>query len=133
MKSLSELQETFQRGILAGDDAILAEIKDSDKEDRKILFGVYRYACAAVGVTIPPAVETPEAFAQLTAIGQRYETGRCDEATFYDDIAGFTGFTREQVRDIATRKMKDLNAVDVDGAMRMVEGSARSMGLEVVD
>ena len=47
MKSLSELQETFQRGILAGDDAILAEIKDSDKEDRKILFGVYRYAYVA--------------------------------------------------------------------------------------
>ena len=41
--------------------------------------------------------------------------------------------TREQVRDIAEKKMKDLNAVDVDGAMRMVEGSARSMGLEVVD
>ncbi len=41
--------------------------------------------------------------------------------------------TRDQVRDIATKKIKDLNAVDVDGAMRMVEGSARSMGLEVVD
>jgi large subunit ribosomal protein L11 len=41
--------------------------------------------------------------------------------------------TRDQVRDIAEKKMKDLNAVDVDGAMRMVEGSARSMGLEVVD
>jgi large subunit ribosomal protein L11 len=41
--------------------------------------------------------------------------------------------TREQVREIATTKMKDLNAVDVEGAMRMVEGSARSMGLEVVD
>ena len=41
--------------------------------------------------------------------------------------------SRAQVRDIATRKMKDLNAVDVDAAMRMVEGSARSMGLQVVD
>lgn len=41
--------------------------------------------------------------------------------------------TRDQVRDIAEKKMKDLNAVDVNGAMRMVEGSARSMGLEVVD
>ena len=35
--------------------------------------------------------------------------------------------------DIAEKKLKDLNAVDVDAAMRMVEGSARSMGLEVVD
>jgi large subunit ribosomal protein L11 len=41
--------------------------------------------------------------------------------------------SRVQVRDIAERKLKDLNAVDVDAAMRMVEGSARSMGLEVVD
>ena len=41
--------------------------------------------------------------------------------------------TRAQVRDIAEKKLKDLNAFDVDGAMRMVEGSARSMGLEVVD
>ena len=40
---------------------------------------------------------------------------------------------RDQVRDIAEKKMKDLNAVDVDAAMRMVEGSARSMGLEVVE
>lgn len=44
MKSLRELQETFQRGILAGDDAILAEVKDSAKENRKVLFGVYRNA-----------------------------------------------------------------------------------------
>jgi large subunit ribosomal protein L11 len=40
---------------------------------------------------------------------------------------------RDQVRDIAEKKMKDLNAVDVVAAMRMVEGSARSMGLEVVE
>ena len=40
--------------------------------------------------------------------------------------------SRDQVREIAEKKMKDLNAVDVDAAMKMVEGSARSMGLEVV-
>lgn len=39
---------------------------------------------------------------------------------------------RDKVREIAEAKMKDLNANDVDAAMRMVEGSARSMGLEVV-
>tara|TARA_B100000949_G_scaffold7227_1_gene5803 strand:+ start:3222 stop:3650 length:429 start_codon:yes stop_codon:yes gene_type:complete len=39
--------------------------------------------------------------------------------------------SRDQVREIAEAKMKDLNAADVDGAMAMVEGSARSMGLEV--
>jgi large subunit ribosomal protein L11 len=40
--------------------------------------------------------------------------------------------TREKVREIAEAKMKDLNAADVESAMRMIEGSARSMGLEVV-
>jgi len=39
---------------------------------------------------------------------------------------------RAQVREIAEAKMKDLNANNVEAAMRMVEGSARSMGLEVV-
>jgi large subunit ribosomal protein L11 len=41
--------------------------------------------------------------------------------------------TKAQVRDIAQKKLKDLNAVDVDAAMRMVEGSARSMGLQVTE
>jgi large subunit ribosomal protein L11 len=41
--------------------------------------------------------------------------------------------TKTQVRDIATKKLKDLNATSVDAAMRMVEGSARSMGLEVTE
>ncbi len=41
--------------------------------------------------------------------------------------------TRQQVREIAEIKMKDLNAVDIEGAMRQIEGTARSMGLTVVD
>jgi large subunit ribosomal protein L11 len=41
--------------------------------------------------------------------------------------------TKAQVRKIAELKMPDLNAVDLDGAMAMVAGTARSMGLEVVD
>jgi large subunit ribosomal protein L11 len=39
--------------------------------------------------------------------------------------------TKEQVKEIATQKMKDLNCDTVEAAMRMVEGSARSMGIEV--
>ena len=39
--------------------------------------------------------------------------------------------TRDQVRQIAETKMKDLNANDIDAAMRMVEGTARSMGVEI--
>ena len=38
-----------------------------------------------------------------------------------------------QVREIAENKMKDLNAADIKGAIEMVKGSARSMGLEVVE
>ena len=41
--------------------------------------------------------------------------------------------TMAQVREIADQKMGDMNAVDVEGAMQMVMGSARSMGLEVVE
>lgn len=39
--------------------------------------------------------------------------------------------TEAQVREIAELKMKDLNAVDVEGAMKQVMGTARSMGIEV--
>ena len=39
--------------------------------------------------------------------------------------------TKAQVREIAEQKMKDLNCSTVEAAMRMIEGSARSMGLEV--
>ena len=40
--------------------------------------------------------------------------------------------TRDQVREIAELKLKDLNAVDIDGAIKQIEGTARSMGIEVV-
>lgn len=40
---------------------------------------------------------------------------------------------RDQVKEIAERKMPDLNAADVDGAMKIVEGTARSMGIVVED
>jgi large subunit ribosomal protein L11 len=39
--------------------------------------------------------------------------------------------SRSQLRDIANAKMRDLNAADVEAAERMIEGSARSMGIEV--
>ncbi len=41
--------------------------------------------------------------------------------------------TRAQVKEIAQTKMKDLNASSVESAMRLVEGTARSMGIQVVD
>jgi large subunit ribosomal protein L11 len=39
--------------------------------------------------------------------------------------------TQAQVREIAEQKMKDLNAVDVDGAIQQIAGTARSMGIEI--
>jgi len=39
--------------------------------------------------------------------------------------------TRDQLREIAQVKMKDLNAIDIEGAMRQIEGTARNMGIEV--
>ena len=39
----------------------------------------------------------------------------------------------KQIREIAESKMKDLNANDIDGAMQIILGSARSMGIEVKD
>src|SRR3970040_630720 len=41
--------------------------------------------------------------------------------------------SRKQVREIAELKMPDLNAASVESAMRMIEGTARSMGFQVVD
>jgi large subunit ribosomal protein L11 len=41
--------------------------------------------------------------------------------------------TRKQVREIAELKMRDLNAVDIEGAMRQIEGTARNMGITVVE
>lgn len=46
------------------------------------------------------------------------------------EIAGQV--TRDQVREIAEIKMPDLNAINIEGAMRQVEGTARSMGIVVV-
>jgi large subunit ribosomal protein L11 len=41
--------------------------------------------------------------------------------------------TKAQVREIAETKLQDLNAVDIEGAIKQIEGSARSMGITVED
>jgi large subunit ribosomal protein L11 len=65
--------------------------------------------------------KTPPAAAQL-----RHDKG---SGTPNKDSAG--SITRQQLRDIATSKMKDLNAIDVEGAERMIAGTARSMGIAI--
>jgi large subunit ribosomal protein L11 len=41
--------------------------------------------------------------------------------------------TKAQIREIAETKLKDMNAIDLEGAMRQIEGTARNMGITVVD
>ncbi|MEN6434661.1 MAG: 50S ribosomal protein L11 [Anaerolineaceae bacterium] len=41
--------------------------------------------------------------------------------------------TRSQIREIAQLKLKDMNSVDIESAMRQIEGTARNMGIQVVD
>jgi large subunit ribosomal protein L11 len=41
--------------------------------------------------------------------------------------------SRDQIREIAEIKMKDLNAIDIEGAMRQIEGTARNMGIMIED
>jgi large subunit ribosomal protein L11 len=40
---------------------------------------------------------------------------------------------QEKIREIAELKLKDLNAIDIEGAMRIVEGTARSMGIDITN
>jgi large subunit ribosomal protein L11 len=71
--------------------------------------------------------KTPPA-ASLLAKAAGLEKGSADpRATKVGQV------TRSQVRSIAERKMPDLNAYDVEHAMRIIEGTARSMGIAVVD
>ena len=69
----------------------------------------------------PPAAELIKKAAGVTkgsGVPQRDKVGK---------------ITRDQVREIANTKMPDLNANDVDAAMKIVEGTARSMGVTVAD
>jgi len=55
------------------------------------------------------------------------------DAEYLPPGRGFVGkVTKAQVREIAEKKIVDLNCETVESAMKMIEGSARSMGLEVV-
>jgi len=56
------------------------------------------------------------------------ETGSAEPKT---KIVG--QITRKQLREIAEAKMQDLNALDIEGAMNMVAGTAKSMGIKIVD
>ena len=95
---------------------------------------------------LEPGTPTPVV---ITAFGDRsftFVTKTPPNTHFLKKAAGITkgsttpgkgaavgSVTIEQLREIAAIKMKDMNANDVDGAVRMLTGSARSMGLTVVE
>ncbi len=72
-------------------------------------------------------LKTPPA-ADLLKRAAGVEKGAANPATTRVGVV-----TREKVREIARTKMVDLNANDLEAAMRMIEGTARSMGLSVED
>ena len=56
-----------------------------------------------------------------------------DKGSSTPNTAKVGTISRQQVKEIAETKMSDINAVDMDGAMKQIEGTACSMGITVVD
>ena len=77
----------------------------------------------------PPASFLLKKAAGLKPVGKRNRAKGSEKPG--RTVAGTV--TVKQVREIAEAKMKDLNANDMDAAMRIIEGSARAIGLEVVE
>ena len=71
------------------------------------------------------AIKTPPASALiLKAIGKEKGSGK-------NAVSKVGTLSKAQLREIAERKMQDLNANDIDAAMKIIAGSARSMGVDV--
>jgi len=81
----------------------------------------------SMNIKTPPASYFLKKAAGLKPVGKRNRP-RGAEAPGREVVATVTV---AQVREIAEAKMKDLNAVDIEGAMQIIVGSARSMGIEV--
>lgn len=69
--------------------------------------------------------KTPPAAALLR------QAARVDKGSGVPNKTKVGTITKDQVREIAELKMVDLNSIDIEGAMKVVEGTARSMGIEV--
>lgn len=94
---------------------------------------------AQVGTVIPAVITIFEDRSFTFVTKTPPATDLIKKAAGVDKGSGTTGrstagtISRARVREIAELKMKDLNANDVDAAMKMIEGSARSMGVKVQD
>jgi large subunit ribosomal protein L11 len=85
-----------------------------------VLITVYEDRSFSFVTKTPPAADLLR-----RAAGVEKGSGRPNTAS----VGRVTG---DQIREIAEVKMRDLNAVDLDGAVKQVEGTARSMGIEIV-
>jgi large subunit ribosomal protein L11 len=85
-----------------------------------VLITVYEDRSFSFVTKTPPAADLLR-----RAAGVEKGSGRPNTTT----VGRVTG---DQIREIAGVKMRDLNAVDLDGAIKQVEGTARSMGIEIV-
>jgi large subunit ribosomal protein L11 len=85
-----------------------------------VLITVYEDRSFSFVTKTPPAADLLR-----RAAGIEKGSGRPNTAT----VGRVTG---DQIREIAEVKMRDLNAVDLDGAVKQIEGTARSMGIEIV-
>jgi large subunit ribosomal protein L11 len=85
-----------------------------------VLITVYEDRSFSFVTKTPPAADLLR-----RAAGVDKGSGRPNTAT----VGRVTG---DQIREIAEVKMRDLNAIDLDGAIKQVEGTARSMGIEIV-
>jgi large subunit ribosomal protein L11 len=85
-----------------------------------------KFRCLKTGVS-PFILKTPPASVLIKkAIGIEKGSGQPNRAKV-------GSITRAQLKEIAETKMPDLNANDIDAAMRIVEGTARNMGVTVAD
>jgi len=85
-----------------------------------VLITVYEDRSFSFVTKTPPAADLLR-----RAAGVEKGSGRPNTAS----VGRVTG---DQIREIAEVKMRDLNAVDLDGAIKQVEGTARSMGIEIL-
>ncbi|MEE3481526.1 MAG: 50S ribosomal protein L11 [Lachnospiraceae bacterium] len=95
---------------------------------------------AQMGDTVIPTVITVYADRSFTFITKTPPAAvmikkacKIDKASGTPNKTKVAKITKDQVREIAEFKMKDLNAASVEAAMSMIAGTARSMGVEVVD
>jgi len=93
--------------------------KDKNGEVTPIIVTIYKDRSFTFILKTPPAAE-------LLKKAARVEKGSAEP-----NKNKIGSVTKDQVRAIAEQKMEDLNAFDVDQAMKMVEGTARSMGITV--